>query len=270
MSVYKAENFRGRKRSSQGGCNAALLLLLVLGVAAVYIYRWDIVKALQEGLLRLTSDTLEERLEHVSVDVSARLQAELESKGLQWGAPIFVRIFKETNELEVWMETGERFVLFKVYSICARSGGLGPKLKDRDRQGPEGFYFVSAKRLNPDSRYHLEIDLGYPNDYDRHHNRQGSGVRIQGACRSNGSYALDNDSMDEVYALSDAAISAGQQFFRVHIFPFRMTDERMDEVLQEKSKWLDFWSNLKEGYDYFEIVGAPPNTTVSQGKYRFE
>ena len=66
-----------------------------------------------------------------------------------------------------------------------------------------------------------------------------------------------------------AALSNGQPFFRVHAFPFRMSDERMDD-LEESGKWFAFWSNLKEGYDYFDFLGRPPNVTVVDGAYHFE
>ena len=48
-----------------------------------------------------------------------------------------------------------------------------------------------------------------------------------------------------------------------------MTDSRMNQIQEEGSDWLEFWANLKEGYDYFEIVRKPPNTTLKDGKYVF-
>ena len=54
----------------------------------------------------------------------------LGKKGMQPGAPIFVRIFKEESELEVWkMRDDGRFYHFKTYPICNWSGELGPKLR---------------------------------------------------------------------------------------------------------------------------------------------
>ncbi len=47
-------------------------------------------------------------------------------------APIFVRIFKEESELEVWkMRDDGRFYHFKTYPICNWSGELGPKQQPR-------------------------------------------------------------------------------------------------------------------------------------------
>src|SRR5262245_46844735 len=60
--------------------------------------------------------------------------------GMDPQAPIFIRIFKEESELEVWkLKSDGRFYHFKTYPICNWSGELGPKLKEGDRQAPEGF-----------------------------------------------------------------------------------------------------------------------------------
>ncbi|MBC8231649.1 hypothetical protein H8E77_19030 [bacterium] len=40
--------------------------------------------------------------------------------------------------------------------------------------------------------------------------------------------------IEEIYALADAALRNGQKFFRVHCFPFRMTEEKMTK--HKKSK----------------------------------
>ncbi len=248
-----------------------MLLVIVAGIFMAWHKRYELVAALQQTILDLTSPNPEERMNRVAEQVTPDLKEKLDSKGLRFGAPVFVRIFKESNEVELWMEDPEsRFILYKTYELCARSGDLGPKVKSRDKQCPEGFYFVKPSGMNPTSRYHMEMDLGYPNDYDRHHKYGGQDVHLQGGCTSNGSFSLSNGDIEEVFTLSNAAISAGQSFVRIHVFPFRMTDARMDQVLKDKSEWLDFWSNLKEGYDYFEIVGHPPTTKVVEGQYAFE
>ena len=51
--------------------------------------------------------------------------------------------------------------------------------------------------------------------------------------------------IEEIYLLADAAFSGSQKYFRVHIFPFRMTDENLQR--HASSRWLDFWQNLAEG-----------------------
>ena len=84
-----------------------------------------------------------------------------------------------------------------------------------------------------------------------------------------GSFALDREDMEEVYVLAAAALKNGQRFFRVNSFPFRMTDKRMEQEWKRQSRWIDFWSNLKEGYDFFENVNVPPDVRQGGGGYAF-
>lgn len=198
---------------------------------------------------------------------SPALQRDLAGRGLRLGAPIFMRIFKESSELEVWIEQGDRFHLFRTYPICTYSGHLGPKLRTGDMQSPEGFYFVTPARMNPASTFHLSFDLGYPNDYDRHHGRTGSALMVHGDCVSIGCYAMTDARIEEIYTLADAALRGGQPFFRVHVFPFRMTPENMRR--HADSRWSSFWINLKEGYDFFERAHRPPDVEVRHGRYVF-
>jgi len=199
--------------------------------------------------------------------VRPRLESALRAQGLRWGAPVFMRIFKGPKELEVWVESGGRFVRFQTYEVCSISGRLGPKLRVGDGQGPEGFYFVRAAQLNPGSRFHLSFNLGYPNAYDRAHHRTGSALMVHGNCVSDGCYAMTDPGIEEIYALADAALRGGQPYFRVHVFPFRMTDENMRR--HRDSEWNGFWENLREGYEFFERTGRPPNVEVRAGRYVF-
>lgn len=208
------------------------------------------------------------RAEAVFHDQTAKLSFELTNHGLSLGSPIFIRIFKETSELEVWLEKDGSFLLFKTYPICYFSGKLGPKLKQGDKQSPEGFYFVPPRMLNPNSRFHLSFNLGYPNAYDRHHGRTGDFLMVHGGCQSIGCYAMQDEPIEEIYTLVQSALQNGQAFFRVHAFPFRMTDTNMQR--HKDNDWHAFWQNLKTGYDYFEDKKIPPNVELSGGKYVFD
>jgi len=185
----------------------------------------------------------------------------------QIGDPLFIRIFKYTAELEIWIKVAGRYELLQTYEVCRQSGYLGPKLKEGDLQGPEGFYFVNKSRLNPNSRFHLSFNLGYPNKYDRVHRRTGSALMVHGDCVSVGCFAMTDNKIEEIYELVEGALDDGQNIVRVHIFPFRMTEEKMQHY--QTNEWYDFWSNMKEGYDYFEERGVPPNVEVEKKRYVF-
>jgi len=195
-------------------------------------------------------DTLDERLTALSVKV---------------GDPVFIRIFKEEAILEVWIDRGSEYAHLKDYIICASSGYLGPKLKEGDRQAPEGFYKVKKHQLNPNSKYHLSFNLGYPNAYDRAYERTGTFLMVHGNCVSIGCYAMTDEKIEEIYALVEGALKEGQKHVNVHAFPFYMTEENMD--LYEGNFWYDFWINLKEGYDYFEAEKLPPKIKVENRRY---
>lgn len=200
--------------------------------------------------------------------VEPGLKKSLAAKGLKYGAPVFIRIFKKSNVLEIWLKSDNgKFKHFKNYDICHFSGRLGPKLKEGDQQSPEGFYFVNARRLNPWSRYHLSFNLGYPNQYDRYHGRTGSALMVHGNCVSIGCYAMTDAFIEEIYALTHAALQTGQAFFRVHVFPFKLEDKNLSRY--KSNQWYSFWVNLKQGYDYFENNKVPPNVEVLNGRYVF-
>lgn len=196
------------------------------------------------------------------------LKKEYKESDLKWGSPIFMRLFKEEMKLEIWVKQSETFVFFKDYDICTYGGmGLGPKLKQGDGSAPEGFYYVNRKRLNPYSSFHLSFNLGYPNTYDRARHRTGSALMVHGNCVSIGCYAMTNSKIEEIYSIAESALRGGQFFFRVHVFPFKMTDSNMAK--HQSSKWYSFWQNLQTGYLHFENTKRPPNVTVRNKKYVF-
>ena len=198
----------------------------------------------------------------------AVLQPRLREKGVTLSSPILVRIFKTESELEIWKQKDDRFVLFATYPICHWSGTLGPKLRDGDRQAPEGFYTVTRAQARHVGRWPVSIDLGYPNILDQSQARTGSDILIHGGCSSVGCFAMTNPVSEEIHQLTIAAIEAGQQRVPVHIFPFRMTGENM--AAQSASPWSPFWNNLKEGYDLFERTQRPPLIGVCSGRYIFQ
>jgi murein L,D-transpeptidase YafK len=200
--------------------------------------------------------------------IETLLLQKLTEKNLDFGVPIFIRIFKQEAELELWLlsSSGE-FELFDTYEICHFSGELGPKQRVGDQQSPEGFYFVTPMRMNPWSRFHLSFNLGYPNVYDRYHGRTGSALMVHGNCVSIGCYAMTDARIEEIYGLAEAALNAEQNYFRVHAFPFRMTEDNMRA--HQNNNWFEFWQNLQQGYDWFEKHKVPPNVEHSAGRYIF-
>ena len=163
------------------------------------------------------------------------------------------------------MEKDGRYRLFATYPICLWSGRLGPKLKEGDLQAPEGFYSVTKEQLNPNSRWHRSFNLGFPNAFDRSHERTGSFLMVHGGCLSVGCFAMTNDVVDEIWRLVTAALDAGQPAFDVQVFPFRMTERNL--AMRRQDRWGEFWADLKRGYDAFENTHRPPAISVCDGRY---
>jgi murein L,D-transpeptidase YafK len=195
----------------------------------------------------------------------AKLDERLKAQSVALGAPVFLRIFKLESELEIWMEKDGRYQKFATYPICLWSGRLGPKLREGDRQSPEGFYAVTKDELNPNSRWHRSFSLGFPNAFDRALGRTGSFIMVHGGCQSVGCFAMTNNVVDEIWQLVTAALDAGQPAFNVQVFPFRMTEKNL--AARKGDKWSAFWADLKKGYDVFERTRVPPMVSVCDGRY---
>jgi murein L,D-transpeptidase YafK len=195
----------------------------------------------------------------------ARFNERLAEKGLKRGMPVFIRIFKREQELELWMKKEDSFVLFASYPVCRYSGQPGPKLREGDYQAPEGFYSIGRGQLNPNSAYRRSFNLGFPNLFDAANGRTGSFVMVHGACMSAGCYAMTDPVIDEIWELVTAALDGGQKRFGVHVFPFRMTAPLL--AAYGGGQWDGFWRDLKAGYDLFEASHTPPQIGVCAKRY---
>jgi murein L,D-transpeptidase YafK len=201
--------------------------------------------------------------------LSDRMLTEIENKNMAKESPILVRIFKQESELEVWKEdkTGQ-FALLKTFPICRWSGELGPKIKQGDRQAPEGFYTITPGLMNPNSNYYLAINTGFPNAYDRANGRTGAFLMIHGDCSSAGCYAMTDEQIGEIYALARESFFGGQKSFQIQAYPFRMTPLNMAK--HRNSPNMAFWKMLKEGYDHFEVTRREPKVDVCERHYVFD
>ena len=200
--------------------------------------------------------------------LSERMLAELAAKDMEKESPFLVRIFKEEAELEVWkQDKSGRFALLRTYPICRWSGQLGPKIKQGDRQAPEGYYTITPGLMNPNSNYYLAINTGFPNAYDRANGRTGALLMIHGDCSSSGCYAMTDEQIAEIYALARESFFGGQKSFQLQAFPFRMTPLNM--ARHRNSPHFEFWKMLKQGNDHFEVTHLEPQVNVCENRYVF-
>ena len=192
----------------------------------------------------------------------------LAQKNMPKDSPILIRLFKEEAEMEVWKQdaTGQ-YALLKTYPICRWSGELGPKVKEGDRQAPEGFYAITPGQMNPNSNWYLSFNLGFPNAYDRANGRTGAFLMVHGDCSSAGCYAMTDEQMGEIYALGREAFFGGQKSFQVQAYPFRMTAANL--ARHRNNPAMPFWRMIKEGNDIFETTHQEPTVDVCDKHYVF-
>ena len=113
---------------------------------------------------------------------------------------------KQERRLELYAGNspdGLKFIRY--YDVLAASGVLGPKLREGDRQVPEGVYRLT--QLNPNSNFHLSVKVDYPNTFDRMmgkvENRRnlGGAIFIHGGSESVGCMAMSNAVAEEIFTL---------------------------------------------------------------------
>lgn len=248
---------------SEAPNEGARMLVRRLLTAAALAASMLVVSACQEGGIDYGD------LMGAQAPVPAMLVAEMKKKDMGIKSPMLVRLYKEESELEVWKQTtGGGYALLKTYSICAWSGKLGPKRKEGDRQAPEGFYTITPGHLNPDSKHHLALDIGYPNAYDKVNGGTGQHLMIHGSCNSSGCYAMDDWQVEELYALARDSFAGGQRSFQIQAYPFRMTPKNM--ARHRRSEHYAYWKMLKEGSDRFELTKRPPAVGVCEKRYVFD
>ncbi|OAN11235.1 hypothetical protein A3K86_19955 [Photobacterium jeanii] len=145
---------------------------------------------------------------------------------------------KDEAAVELWARQDYEWRYIKRYKVTKQSGELGPKLREGDKQVPEGIYRVVA--LNPNSKYHLSMKLNYPNAFDLHHakleqrHRPGSNIFIHGRASSIGCLAIGDVAIEELFLAVDAV---GVENVNVVITP---TDPRKGPLIASSD--LPYWT----------------------------
>ncbi len=200
--------------------------------------------------------------------VPAEMISLMEQKGSTKSAPILLRAFKKEAELEVWkMRADGTYAHLKTYPMCRWSGQLGPKVREGDRQVPEGFYTITPGQMNPNSQYYLAFNVGYPNAYDKAHGFTGGAIMVHGACSSAGCFSMTDEQIGEIYAIARDAFAGGQRAIQMQSMPFRMNPENLARHRLDPN--MKFWREIKEGVDQFEVTKREPQVAFCGRRYVF-
>lgn len=145
---------------------------------------------------------------------------------------------KQEKKLELWARDGGEFRFIRDYYIMAASGVAGPKLRQGDRQVPEGIYRI--EELNPNSHYHLSMKINYPNEFDFFHAVQerranpGSDIFIHGRTASIGCLAMGDEAIEELFVLT---AQVGAENVKVVIAPHDPRAYPLEADSEELPEW---------------------------------
>ncbi len=223
--------------------------------------------ALAAGLLSACQDT--GTGSKATRSIPSDTLALMESKGATKNSPVLIRAYKKEAELEIWkMKSDGQYALIKTFPMCRWSGQLGPKIREGDRQVPEGFYTITPGQMNPNSAYHLSFNVGYPNALDRAQGYTGGSIMVHGACSSAGCFSMTDAQIEELYAIAREAFAGGQRAIQMQSYPFRMTPENLAKHRLDPN--MAFWRQLKEGSDRFEVTKREPQVNYCGRRYVFD
>jgi hypothetical protein len=205
--------------------------------------------------------SVQDRLDQYGQPVRLRLEEDFRRAGLAWPARqvTFVGI-KDARRLEFYARNSpdEPWRYVKAWPILAASGQAGPKLREGDRQVPEGIY--AAESLNPNSRFHLALRVGYPNKLDRAiaagqgRENLGGDIMIHGSDVSAGCLAIGDLAAEEIFVVSALA---GVEEVRILLTP---TDLRWREPdMTSVPPWAgQIYARLKEALEQLPSARQGP------------
>ena len=201
--------------------------------------------------------TIADRLDEFGDVVRQRLESQFRAAGVPYPPQAVTLIgIKHERVLEVYAADADgalRFVC--TYPVLAASGLLGPKLREGDRQVPEGIYNV--RELNPNSLFHLSIWLDYPNEFDRARGAEdgrtnlGGEIMIHGDVQSKGCLAMGDSAAEDLFVL--AAIT-GIDRVKVILTPVDFRQHPSHEAAAGLPHWTaDLYAQIKRELAAYQV-----------------
>ena len=181
---------------------AALAVTLVMGG----LFRERMSIGWNMAQQRLMKRTVEDRLKEFGANARQRWAPFFKANGIAYPPKkvVFVAL-KQERMFEVWATETTRMILIRNVPILAASGTPGPKLREGDKQVPEGIYEIES--LNPNSAFHVALRLNYPNAFERAQAAKdgranlGGDIMIHGKSASIGCIALGDEAAEDVFTL---------------------------------------------------------------------
>ena len=167
--------------------------------------------------------------------------------------------FKQERYVQLWAKgdkTSWKYI--HTYPLTASSGRLGPKLKEHDRQIPEGIYKLTM--FNPFSSMHLSMMINYPNDFDRLQAMKdgrralGGDIFVHGKSMSVGCLAVGDRAIDQLFLLTRRV---GLSHVKVIIAPNDLRQGKAATNTFAQPRWLpELYKNISHALSSFPVKNA--------------
>lgn len=226
-----------------------LMILLALCLCAIPL-RSVIRGTISQGVKPMIGiKTVAERVAEFGDGVRKRLAPDFKRIGIAYPPARMALVgIKDEKSLQVWVAgpTGS-WKHLKDYPILGASGNLGPKLREGDRQVPEGIYKVES--LNPNSRYHLALRVNYPNAHDRRRGQEdgrttlGSDIMIHGNTGSVGCLAMGDPAAEDLFVL---AAETGMENIAIILTPVDFRTQTLPKAMPLTPDWTgELYKSIK-------------------------
>ncbi|KGP64382.1 hypothetical protein EP47_11435 [Legionella norrlandica] len=163
--------------------------------------------------------------------------------------------FKAERKVELWAKNpNESWTHIHDYPLTGFSGRLGPKLRENDKQIPEGIY--KLVNFNPFSSMHLSMMINYPNSFDRQKGYMdgrkdlGNNIFIHGKNLSVGCLAVGDLAIDQLFVL---ARRVGLKNIQVIIAPNDLRHQKPSTSSFAQPRWLpELYKQITESLKPFK------------------
>lgn len=205
-----------------------------------------------------SSKAIDSAIIRYGIKKEPELKAYFEKAGVAYPPKeVALLAFKREQNIQLWAHdsNSKHWHFIHTYPLTAYSGNLGPKLRERDKQIPEGIYHLIT--FNPFSSMHLSMMLNYPNEFDRKHARQdgrqqlGGDIFLHGKSLSVGCLAVGDRAIDELFLL---ARRVGLKHVRVIIAPNDLRKSSPATNQRTQPAWLpELYQNISQALNQFPL-----------------
>ncbi len=216
-------------------------LFIAAGIAVWFCFpALEMTKLFAQAKMLDKKFTVEDRVEQFAPAARGRLEPHFRAAQIAWPPEQIVLVgLKNEQRIELYAAGKDsKYRFIRAYPFTAFSGKLGPKLKEGDKQIPEGVYGIES--LNPNSLYHLSLRVDYPNEFDRAQGRKdgrsnlGGDIMIHGRAVTIGCIPVGDPAIEELFVL---AAQTGVKNIKVIISPVDFRTSKLPPGMPEIPAW---------------------------------